>query len=61
MVALNGKVTPIPAHPATTVAASSGLTPVRFIHGTVTVPTAAVTAAPTWAIEPKIPAATVEV
>lgn len=57
----NGKDTPMPAPPAATVAASAGLTPERFIHGTVTEPTAAVTAAPTWAIAPNMPPATVAV
>ena len=61
MVAENGKLTPIPAPPATMVAAISGRTPERFIQGTVTEPTAAVTAAPTWAIAPKMPPATVAV
>ena len=61
MVAENGKVTPIPAPPATTVAASEPGTPDRFIQGIVTVPTAAVTAAPMWAMAPKMPPATVAV
>ena len=61
MVAENGKLTPIPAPPATMVAAISGRTPERFIQGTVTDPTAAVTAAPTCAIAPKMPPATVAV
>ena len=61
IVAENGKLTPIPAPPATIVAASGPLTPDRFIHGTVTDPTAAVTAAPMWAIAPKMPPAMVAV
>jgi hypothetical protein len=56
-----GKLTPKPASPEATVAAISGLTPDFFIHGMVIDPTAAVMAAPMWAIAPKIAPATVVV